>query len=457
MPDEPTSPPEDTKDNEKKNSDDIIRLAVYIFVGLIPFVVIAALIFIIKYTSGQVELFLKVLLGALLVFLPFLFTFATIKAYLAHKRISFFIEQGSVLMEIKVPKDTNKPLIAMELLLESLHQTGGEGTFIDRWIKGKTRAWFSLEMISLEGQIHFFIWMRKAWKRHVEAAVYSHYPDAEVHEVEDYTNYIPFDLKKYNLWACEYKLNKPDPYPIRTYIDYGLDREVKGEYIVDPINSILEFLASINKGEFIWVQILVRAHKKEKKKKGKLFKKVDWKDEGREIIDKMIKDNAPPKLSLRIDEDPKEGPPSINLTTWQSEMIKAIERNLSKRAFDFGIRSLYIAEKDSFNPITISGLVSVFKQYNYEHMNGFAPTRGHTVFDYPWQDFKEIRKKKISWQMYDAYKWRSYFYPPYKSPHGVMSTEELATIFHIPGESSTTPTLPRVTSRKGDAPTNLPV
>ncbi len=455
MPDKSTPPP--SEEEKKNNTDKLIRVAVFVLVGLVPFIIIASLGVAIRLTGGQIELFLKIILGALLIFMPFLFTLAGIRAYMAYKRISFFISEGSVILEIKMPKDVNKPLVAMELLLEAFHQTGGEGTFIDRWIKGKTRPWFSLEMISLEGQIHFFVWMRKNWKRHIEAAVYSQYPDAEVLEVEDHTNFIPFDLEKYNFWACEYKFNKPDPYPIKTYIDYGLDREVKEEYVVDPINSILEFLASVNKGEFIWIQILIRAHKKEKKKKGTWFGKVDWKDEGQEIIKNIIKENAPPRLSLRIDEEPKEGPPSLNLTTWQADMVKAIERNLSKRAFDTGIRSIYIAEKDSFNPITIAGLVSVFKQYNYEHMNGFAPARGHTVFDYPWQDFKQIRKNKVSKDMYNAFKWRSYFYLPYKSPHGVMSTEELATIFHIPGESSTTPTLPRVTSRKGDAPANLPI
>ncbi len=454
MPETSISPP--SEEEQKKDQDRKVLIAIYVMVGLMPFFSIIGLLLLIGLTGGNIEIFLRVLLGVLLIFLPVIFTMAAINTYMAYKRISFFMDQETILMEVKVPKDTKKPLIAMELLLEAFHQTGGEGTFIDRWIKGKTRPWFSLEMVSLEGRIHFFIWMRKNWRRHIEAAIYSQYPDAEVYEVEDYTDYIPFDLEKYNFWACEYKLTKPDPYPIRTYIDYGLDREIKEEYIVDPMNSVLEFLASLNRGEAVWIQILVRAHKKEKKKPGSFFGKVDWKDEGQKIIQKIIKDNAPPKLSLRIDEVP-EGAPSINLTTWQAETIKAIERNLSKRAFDVGIRSLYISEKDSFDPITISGLVSVFKQYNYEHMNGFAPTRGHTVFDYPWQDYKGFRKKRVSKQMYNAYRWRSYFYPPYKSPHGVMSTEELATIFHIPGESSATPTLQRVTSRKGDAPSDLPV
>lgn len=436
----------------KRDVDRVVLALIYITVGFITPAVLLGIWFLITITEGSIEIFLKILLAILLIFLPVLFTIALLKTYLSYKRISFFIDQGSVLLEVKIPKSVNKPLVAMELLLEAFHQTGGEGTFIDRWFKGKTRPWFSLEMVSIEGQIHFFIWMRKMWRRHIESYIYSQYPDAEVYEVEDYVNYIPFDLEKYKFWTCEYNLTKPDPYPIKTYIDYGLDKERKEEYVVDPVNSVLEFLSSIGKGEFIWIQILIRAHKKEKKKPGTYFGKRDWKEEGRELINKIIEDNAPPK-SLNITEG---GSPSLNLTAWQADVVKAIERNLDKRAFDTGIRSFYISEHDSFNPVTISGLVSVFKQYNSESMNGFAPRRGHTVFDYPWQDYKKIRNNRVSWQMYNAYRWRSYFYSPYRSPHSVMSTEEIATIFHIPGESSTTPTLPRVTSRKGEAPSNLP-
>ncbi|MFP4022261.1 MAG: hypothetical protein ACLFNR_00455 [Candidatus Paceibacterota bacterium] len=450
---ETLNPPPSVEKKDKKDTD-IVQILIYVFIGTLPFVLLLVLWFFIRMTEGNIELFLKVLLAILIVFLPLLFTAAAIKTYISYKKLSFFIDQGSILLEIKLPKNVHKPLVAMELLLEAFHQTGGEGTFIDRWIKGKTRPWFSLEMVSLEGQIHFFVWMRKAWRRNIEAIVYSQYPEAEVFEVQDYVEMIPFDLKKYNYWGCEYKFTKPDPYPIKTYIDYGLDKEKKEEYVVDPINSILEFLASVDRGEYIWIQILIRAHKKEKKKAGTFFGKTDWKEEGEKIVKKIIEENAPPKSPLN-DEDPK-GAPSLNLTAWQAEVIKSIQRNLDKRAFDVGIRSLYISEKEAFNATTIAALTGVFKQYNSEHMNSLAPTRGHTIFNYPWQDLKKIRNNRTSWELYKAYRWRSYFHLPYRSPHGVMSTEELATIFHIPGESSTTPTLPRVTSRKGDAPADLP-
>jgi hypothetical protein len=39
----------------------------------------------------------------------------------------------------------------------------------------------------------------------------------------------------------------------------------------------------------------------------------------------------------------------------------------------------------------------------------------------------------------------------------LLSTEELATLFHIPDMSVTAPNLNRVVAKRGGAPTNLPI
>jgi hypothetical protein len=38
-----------------------------------------------------------------------------------------------------------------------------------------------------------------------------------------------------------------------------------------------------------------------------------------------------------------------------------------------------------------------------------------------------------------------------------MTTEELATIYHFPGDVSKTPTLSRITAKKAEPPANLPI
>jgi hypothetical protein len=39
----------------------------------------------------------------------------------------------------------------------------------------------------------------------------------------------------------------------------------------------------------------------------------------------------------------------------------------------------------------------------------------------------------------------------------VMNVEELATIFHFPGEVATTPTLEKIESKRGEPPIDLPI
>jgi hypothetical protein len=57
----------------------------------------------------------------------------------------------------------------------------------------------------------------------------------------------------------------------------------------------------------------------------------------------------------------------------------------------------------------------------------------------------------------EAYKRRMFFYNPFIGTPFVLNSEELATIFHFPGQVAAAPNLYRVPSKKGQAPSNLPI
>jgi len=362
-------------------------------------------------------------------------------------RANFLFNLEYSLLEVELPKEQFKSPLAMELVLNTLNQTGGDGNLIDRYIKGKVRPWFSLEIVSIEGVVHFFIWTRKNFTNLIESQIYSQYPSARVLEVEDYTNFLKYSKESHALWGCEFKLTKADPYPIKTYVDYGLDRDPKEEQKIDPITPTIEFLGSLGKKEYVWIQILIRANKKEKQKKGTWFKKTDWRGESDELINELMKRDPKTKSS---EEHP-------NLTKEEHDVISAIQHNITKPGFDCGMRGIYLAESDKFRPINITGLTGTFKQYSSGLLNGFAPTGGLTIFDYPWQDFKQIRQNRVRKILFNSYRMRSYFHPPYKKPHFVLSAEELATIFHFPGSVVQTPTFRRIESSRAEPPPNLPI
>jgi len=390
----------------------------------------------------------EVILSLWFLWLPVLMIIVFINFWLRFKREEFHFKQGFILLEIRMPKEISKSPQAMEAVMDVFYQTFGESTFIDRIFHGKTRPWFSLEIVSLEGSVKMFIWMRKGSKGLVESQIYAHYPNVEVHEVPDYTLPVYSDPEVNTVWGCDFTLAAPDHLPIKTYVDYGLDRDIDEELKVDPLSSLFEFLGSLGKGEQIWIQILVRAHRKEIPKKGTFFGKVDWKEAAEKAIEKLRE-----KSFFEL----KDGKKQPSQTEGIKTTISAIERSISKLPFDCGMRGIYIAQKENFNPANIGGLLGFTKAFSWQNLNGFKPTGGMINFNYPWKDYADIRKNQTKKELIDAYKRRSYFHPPYKNKPFILNTEELATLFHFPGQVAATPNLARVPSRKAEAPSNLPI
>lgn len=287
--------------------------------------------------------------------------------------------------------------------------------------------------------------------------MYGQYPGIEIHEVKDYTQDVHFDPEKMGLWGCDLTLTKSDPYPLKTYIDYGLDENAKEEEKIDPLASTLEALGSLGKGEQMWIQIIVRTNKDKRSKEGSWFDTEDkWKGEAKDEIMK-IRENARKATQAEMG-DTEQTFTFTRVTKIEEETITALERSVTKNGFDAGIRGIYLTEKDKFSPINITTLTGAFKQFSASgNLNGLRPIRWLAGFDYPWQDWNNILQNRDRRRIIDAYRRRSWFHPPYKTKHFVLNTEELATIYHFPGQVAKTPTLARIASTRGEAPPNLPI
>ncbi len=393
--------------------------------------------------------------------LPFFCGYVFIHTWFYYVRSEFVEKQGGTLLEIRLPKEVTKSPLAMEIFLASIWQKGS-ATWIDTYVNGKIRNWFSLESASIGGKVHFYIWTHTKFKDLIEAQLYAYYPGIVIQEVPDYTDQVFTDPEEMPMWGTYYKHTKKgktggsqDMYQIKSYVDFGLDKaSEKEEFKIDPMNSTLEWLGSLQNGEQAWFQILIQAHKKLGLTEGHVKKVDDWLKSCEKEI-QNIKDAATP-------ESDSEFPGFPNLTKGQAEAIAAIERNAHKLPFDVAIRGLYIATKEANRlPVRVPGLIGAFRQYggNYSYLNNLG-LGFFTDFDYPWQDFGRIRRTHYEKMFLDAFKHRSFFTYPYKHWKGkpfVMTTESLATIFHLPGATSTTPSLDRIESRRSEAPSNLPI
>ncbi len=411
--------------------------------------------FISFFTSPHVALAMKILYQTSFVWLPALLFILLWELWITYVRAKFFAKQEYVLLEMKLPREIFKSPLAMEIFFNGLHQTGQEGDWWVRNFKGQTRPWYSLEIVSIDGSIHFFIWTRKGLKNVIEASLYSQFPGIEVYEAPDYTLLYSYDPEKNSLWAKEFALTKPDPFPIKTYVDYGMDKDPKEEYRIDPMTPLIEFMGSLGREHQAWIQIIIRAHKAEDKNPdgGKPIDKK-WEKGAGDEIKKILE-----KTKGEKGEDGKPGP-ARRLTKGEEEVVHAIERSISKLGFDVGIRAIYTASKDLYSAGNTVGIMGGFKNYNSNNLNGFKP-QSHPEGEYKYFPFIKRPKKTIDKEkrkLLNSYKHRAWFYNEFKKPSFVLNTEELATIFHFPaGGLATSPSFTRIGSKKSEAPSNLPI
>jgi len=424
-------------------------------------------------------------------------------AYTAHAFWLHYVEANFisgiewVLLEIVPPRDVLRSPKAMELFLSSaLYQSSNKSGIESYWI-GAVWFWFSLELVSLDGQVHFYIRIPSRLKSLIETQMYAQYPQAQIKVVDDYTlavDKITPD-SAWNLWGCEFRLAKPDVYPIKTYIDFGLDKDPKEEYKVDPISPVVELFGSISKGEQMWMQIVITPSKKKfrtKEKSFSLFNLIDniqkegmfsfyqyhdWVEEGREEILRSLKEftSAREKPDHTFSKE-------VRSPDFMKSMMEGAGKKMLKVGFDTGIRICYVAKKEVFNMNNRRNIRLIFRQYAAPFINELTrinSTQADAFSSNIIAGFFPLSSKKImhlSDRMLEEYREREFFHPPMRhkihlpwplSPFlfpnffhhhiNILNTEEIATLWHFPGQILKVPTLERIESKEASPPTNLPI
>lgn len=254
--------------------------------------------------------------------------------------------------------------------------------------------------------------------------------------------------------AFEFNKTDTDPLPIKTYIEYGLDKVQKPEEQIDPLAQLLEIMGSLGPKEQLWLQFVVRVHKKD----GKFEIGKSWKDIAKAEIQKVRAEAVTETEQIDAAGNVKKIKGGINPTEGQKSRIKAIEQNIGKQPYDVGIRGIYCAPADAAHRAMGGILANLFKPFNSEQYNSLMPNgRWSDHFnEYPWEDKGGHHYAQAMRDALHCYRTRAFFHPFYIGPYNVMSTEEMATLYHVPSSSVTTPSLPRIQSTTSEAPSNLP-
>lgn len=360
------------------------------------------------------------------------------------------------MLEIRIPRNVHKSPEAMEMVIDVLwHLGGGAMERIAKRFQGAVFFPASLEIVSIEGSIYFFIRAHVQVADLVKNTIYSQYPSAEVNEVDDYTKYVP-DFEKHSdtwdVYGVDFKLLKDDCIPLKTYIDYGLDKSIgtlEEEQKIDPIAPMLEQLGTLGSGEQIWIQFIIRADYG-----------TEWRKEAKEYIQEIMGRGAP-----IIDDEPFQ---TVKLTPGEQEMVKGIERSLSKFGFETVIRAIYIAPKEKFNKSVVGFFKNnVFKPFSSQYFNGILRNLDSTFVDWKYQDVTGLRTPTYQKRFFNDYINREAFYEGAfrylnflwftKNKPMILTSEELATLFHIPGRVAETSAIDRVEATKSQPPQNLPI
>ncbi len=365
-------------------------------------------------------------------------------------------------LELRFPRELDKSPRAMDQFFAAIHTLRNfPGDFMDKYWEGEVTLWISLEIVSLGGDIHFYMRIPTMHKRVIIANLYANYPTIDVEEVSDYMTRFPEGVagiyqKGMKIWGGELILSKEDVYPIRTYMQF---ENIEEAMALDPISAILEIFTRVDRRENVMLQILIRP--------------ADpvWKERGDKIVQEL-KNKGLKKLAGPLGE--YEDKPIR--TPGETDLLKVLEENLKKPGYETLVRQMYIADEAVYNKEFGSrGIVSALNQYAAQHLNSFKRNFKAST-DTKWTYFPHffperrlvVRKERLYYnfclrQMPEEtivgrlFSLNILHFNLNKQTF-ILNTEELATLYHPPSKIVlTAPFLERVESKKMGPSAGLPI
>lgn len=310
---------------------------------------------------------------------------------------------NSTLLQVSLPRDNEIKIDAAEQLFSSLVALGKPG----KWYRVKNPPHLSFEIVGMPGDIRFYVSVPNKFRDFVEKQINGAYPDAEISTAGDATAKQKMETMagtEYNIfsengkvaYAC-LRLKGLDHKPIKVYKDLP----------VDPLSSITSILAKMNPGEGAAIQVLISPATD------------DWKKAGKSYLSTTKKNEANPETA-KYSADAKE--------------LEAIENKVSKPGFNTVVRIVVSSSTEETAKAHLENIVNAFTQYSSQ--NSFTKNK--------------LRMKGAF--MTDFI----YRYFPMWGQTSVLTSEELATIFHFPNKAISTPGIFWVSAKRAPVPANVP-
>lgn len=306
----------------------------------------------------------------------------------------------STLLQVSVSRDNEIKIDAAEQLFSSFASIS-KSSFM------KYGAPLSFEVVGLPGDIRFYVNTPNKVRDFVEKQINGAYPDAEIVPLTEGSA----KQKNENIIGNEYNIFSQDgkvaytSLNLKTY-DY-MPIKVYKELAFDSMSTITSTLAKMSEGEGAALQILIRPADSK------------WKKIGKSYLSKTKKAEANPETAKY---------------TSNAKEIEAIENKLSKPGFQTIIRIVVSSSTKESAEAHLNNIINSFSQYS---------------------GVNSIVKKKQVFLKGMFITDFIYRYFPLWNGGSILTSEELATIFHFPNKSVATPGIHWVTSKRAPAPANL--
>ena len=300
----------------------------------------------------------------------------------------------SVLLQIAVHKNNEIKIDAMEQMFSALHSIK-EGGWKQKY---KTQPTISFEIVAKKEDIRFYIWTPKKFHDMIEKQIHGAYPDADITEVQEYNIFNEEGKVAYKA----FQLARDNFYPMKTF----------KELPVDPMSGITSALAKMGEGEAAAIQVLISPAEN------------SWSKSGSNFISSTKKQEA----------DPEKAKYSV-----PANHLDAVDNKISKSGFDTSIRIVVVSESYESAKSHLSNISSAFAQFNGDlnYLKG-----------------RKVRQKGAFIEDF-IYRYHPMFHI-LGNKKTILNSEELATIYHFPNKTITTPHIYWVYSKTAPAPSLIP-
>ena len=389
------------------------------------------------------NIFLLVLAGLVVIFVTVFFYFYSRHVYHTKHIIPRTLDW--VFLEILMPKegsddkdrqkneDEKKHMIA---IAEQLFTTLSESGESKGWLAGKD--YYSFEIACTDKKISFYVNCPRHLQQLVEKQIQAQYPHAFIEELKGYNPFI----KNGEVEIEELELSKQYVYPFRTYKNTE----------TDPLNALTNAMSKLAEGEGAAIQYIISPagtgwqgrprHMALEIQQGKNPEYVEKGQLARMLIGlmrgfgKALGGGSSSRNNQGGNHKDLTGMYSpIQLTPMQQEIVKRLEEKASRPGYRFNVRLVTSSNIPGNGKLHMRNLLSAFLQFNMPPFNGFK--------------IKKINKSELL---------KDFIFRIYRDngSKGIVNTEELASLWHLPTPYIETPNIKWLTSKKAPPPVNAP-